>query len=175
MSVKAYLGLGSNLGDRRKNIERAIAYLRESAGIRVEKVSSIMETEPAGGPKQGKFLNACLEIKTDLPPADLLRRLKSIERKFGRRQSKVRWGPRTIDLDILLYGKLILKHPGLSIPHALMHERKFVLGPLAEIAPEAGHPVLKKTVKQLLRKLKSRKVESREKKEKPTKGERRGT
>jgi len=147
--AKVYIGIGSNLGDRGKNIADAVNCIEQEKSLNLTKQSSLYETGAVGGPPQGKFLNGALEVETNLPPRDLLERLKGIERKLGRDFSEVRWGPRTIDLDILLYGNLILNEPGLTIPHPLFHKRVFVLRPLAEIAPEIKHPVLKKTVKEL--------------------------
>ena len=155
--AKVYIGIGSNLGDRRKNINAAINCLKQEKLLNLTKQSSLYETEPVGGPPQRKFLNGAIELETDASPRDLLEKLKAIERKLGRDSNKanpapgwVKWGPRTIDLDILLYDNLILEEPGLTIPHPLFHKRIFVLRPLAEIAPEAKHPVLKTTVKELL-------------------------
>lgn len=127
-----YLGLGSNLGNRRKNIRMALDCLRQARSIKVEKSSRVYETTPVGGPKQGKFLNAALKIRTSLKPGVLLKALKKIEKDLGRRAT-VRFGPRTIDLDILLYADKAIKTKGLIIPHPRMFEREFVLKPLREI------------------------------------------
>jgi len=132
--AKCFLGIGSNLGDRRKNIKQALKLLRE-AKIKILKKSRIIETAPVGGPKQGKFLNAVLEIETKSEPPKLLKTLKAIENKLGR-QKTVRNGPRIIDLDILLYEDKVIKSRQLTIPHPRMHERSFVINPLKEIAPE---------------------------------------
>ncbi len=147
--AKLYIGIGSNLGDRGKNIADAINYIEQEKSLNLTKQSSLYETGAVGGPPQGKFLNGALEVEANLPPRDLLETLKGIERKLGRDSKEVKWGPRAIDLDILLYDNLILNEPGLIIPHPLFHKRAFVLRPLAEIAPEVKHPVLKKTVKEL--------------------------
>ncbi len=154
--AKVYIGIGSNLGDRGRNIADAVNCLKQEKSLNLTKQSSLYETEAVGGSPQGKFLNGALDIETALPPRDLLKKLKAIEKKLGRDSNKanpalgwVKWAPRVIDLDILLYGDLILNEPALIIPHPLMHERVFVLRPLAEIAPEVKHPVLKKTVKEL--------------------------
>lgn len=144
----AYIGIGSNLGNREENCEKAI-YLLEQKGIKVTKRSSFYETEPWGVKEQPKFINMAVEIETYLKPEELLRTIKEIENEIGRRSS-TRWGPRIIDLDILFYNDLILRTPELEIPHPLIHERDFVLKPLSEIAPDKIHPVLKKTIKELL-------------------------
>lgn len=130
-----YIGIGSNLGDRLSNIENAIAELRNSAGITVEKISSIVETAPVGGPRQGKFLNGVIKIATEIPPYALLDILHDIEKKLGRKRT-VKNGPRTIDLDVLLCGDKIINEPGLKVPHPRMLEREFVMKPLLEIEPD---------------------------------------
>jgi 2-amino-4-hydroxy-6-hydroxymethyldihydropteridine diphosphokinase len=127
-----YLGIGSNLGDRRKNIKRAIELLSKIKGVKIHRVSRIYETEPVGGPPQGKFLNGAIKIKTILSPEGLLKVLKNIEKKLGRVRT-IRYGPRPIDLDILLYGSEIINRKDLKIPHPRMFEREFVLKPLREI------------------------------------------
>jgi 2-amino-4-hydroxy-6-hydroxymethyldihydropteridine diphosphokinase len=148
-----YLGLGSNLGDRRRNLEAALDALRAHPQIAVTAVSSFLETDPEGGPPgQGKFLNAAAGIETDLAPESLLEELKRIERSLGRRPGP-RWGPRQIDLDILLYGDTILETGTLVIPHPRMRERRFVLEPLAEIAPDVRDPVTGLAVRDLLARL----------------------
>jgi 2-amino-4-hydroxy-6-hydroxymethyldihydropteridine diphosphokinase len=130
-----FLGLGSNLGNRQKNITKAVALLKEN-GIKILQCSTLIETQPVGGPPhQGLFLNGALKAKTDLTPQSLLRCLKKIEKQLGRTKT-VRNGPRVIDLDILLYSDLILNTPELTIPHPRMLERDFVRGPLAEIDPQ---------------------------------------
>ncbi len=146
----AYLGIGSNLGDRQAHIQKAVALLREHEHIQVQSVSALIETEPEGGPPQGKFLNGALKINTDLMPNDLLAVLKNVERRCGRTKTEVN-APRTLDLDILLYDDVVIVDgKTLSIPHPRMAERSFVLGPLSEIAPEVVHPRLQKTVRELL-------------------------
>ncbi|MDD4894266.1 MAG: 2-amino-4-hydroxy-6-hydroxymethyldihydropteridine diphosphokinase [Candidatus Omnitrophica bacterium] len=127
-----YIALGSNLGDRKKNIKKALGHLAGTKGIKIEKISRIYETRAVGGPPQGKFLNAAIKIKTSLSPQLLLKTIKKIEKDSGRRKS-VRWGPREIDLDILLYESMIIKTRGLVVPHPRMFEREFVLKPLREI------------------------------------------
>ena len=148
-----YLGLGSNLGDRRANIAAALAALAAHPAIRVEAASTLIETAPVGGPPgQGPFLNGAARLETDLAPAALLAELKAIERAGGRRDGP-RWGPRPIDLDILLYGGEVLDTPDLVIPHPRLGQRRFVLAPLAEIAPDAVDPVTGLTVRALLARL----------------------
>jgi 2-amino-4-hydroxy-6-hydroxymethyldihydropteridine diphosphokinase len=150
MSVAAFIALGSNLGDRRHFLDRALAALRQRPGLAVRLVSSYYETAPVGGPPgQGPYLNAVAELRTELPPADLLHALLEVEQSLGRvRREKD--GPRNIDLDLLLYGDLVRNDAELTIPHPRMHERRFVLAPLAEIAPLAVHPVLGQPVSELL-------------------------
>ena len=148
--VRAYVGLGSNLGEREANIERAIEMLAARVGVSLVRASSLIETDPFGGPPgQGRFLNAAAALETTLSPGELLAACTEIERSLGRTR-EVRWGPRTIDIDILLYGDRIVNEPDLVIPHPRMHERLFVLGPLCQIAREARHPVLGETVGSLL-------------------------
>lgn len=127
-----YIGIGSNLGDRLGYIENAIKKLKETGKIEVRKISNIHETEPVGGPKQGKYLNAVIEIETGLKPRELLVRLQDIENQLGRKRA-VKNGARTIDLDILLYGNDSVNEPDLKIPHPKMRGREFVMKPLKEI------------------------------------------
>lgn len=136
----AHIGVGSNLGNRQKNIDQAFFWMQES-GIKISKRSSVIETEPVGGPPQGKFLNAVIEIETILDPFQLLEILQSIENRLGRVRAVIN-GPRTIDLDILLYENRTLKTAALTIPHPRMFEREFVLKPLLEIAPS----IVKETI-----------------------------
>jgi 2-amino-4-hydroxy-6-hydroxymethyldihydropteridine diphosphokinase len=143
-----YIGIGSNLGDRHKNCIRAVELLKES-GLAVTKQSSVHETAPWGVKEQPAFLNMAVEIETGLAPAELLGLLKKTEKDMGR-QETVKWGPRIIDLDILLYDDITLKTGTLTIPHPLMHKREFVLVPLAELAEDLIHPVLKKKIGDLL-------------------------
>ncbi len=148
--VRIYLGIGSNLKNRRENIRKALALLKDNK-IRLRKLSRIIETDPVGGPKQGKFLNAVLEADTNLRPRKLLDTLKNIEKQLGRKKT-VRFGPRTIDLDILLYDRAIINSKELIVPHPRMNERDFVLRPLREIAPNIVIPNNKmKTVKKISR------------------------
>jgi len=131
--VICYLGIGSNLGNRRKNIEIAVKKINSLKNTKVIKLSGIIETKAVGGPsRQPKFLNAALKIKTNLTPVALLKHLKKIEQDLGRVKS-VRWGPRIIDLDILLYGDRIVNNNNLQIPHPRIFEREFVIKPLLEI------------------------------------------
>ncbi|OHE57396.1 MAG: 2-amino-4-hydroxy-6-hydroxymethyldihydropteridine diphosphokinase [Thermodesulfovibrio sp. RBG_19FT_COMBO_42_12] len=150
MSI-AYIGIGSNLGDREKNCLHAIELLQKKV-ITVKKRSSLYETEPWGLKDQPYFINMVIEIETALEPKELLRLLKDMEREMGRKESS-KWGPRRIDLDILLFDDIILNEDTLKIPHPLMHERDFVLRPLCEIAPEKRHPVLNLTMEELMQKL----------------------
>jgi 2-amino-4-hydroxy-6-hydroxymethyldihydropteridine diphosphokinase len=139
--VTAFIGLGSNLGDRRATIEAALARLDASPDIRVERCSTIIETEPVGPAGQGAYLNAAAKLAVTLSARDLLERCLAVERSFGRdRRFEVRWGPRRIDLDVLLYGDIVIDEPGLTVPHPRLAERLFVLEPLAEIAASRVHP-----------------------------------
>ncbi len=143
-----YLLLGSNLGDRANNIENALEELNK-IGIIILKKSSLYETKPWGYTEQPDFLNLAIECSTNLTPFDLLREIKKIEIKLGR-ENTIKYGPRIIDIDIILYDNLILKSDTLTIPHPLMHKREFVLKPLCEIAPYLIHPEFKVSLKELL-------------------------
>ncbi|MGO9469593.1 MAG: 2-amino-4-hydroxy-6-hydroxymethyldihydropteridine diphosphokinase [Isosphaeraceae bacterium] len=150
MSSRVMIGLGSNLGDRRETLEAAIRALGDVPGIIVHRVSSFRETEPVGGPAgQGMYLNAAAALETRLDPFELLRALQQIEARFGRLRT-VRWGARTLDLDLLLYQDRIIDTPELKVPHPRLASRRFVLEPLAEIAPHAVEPVSKRTIAELL-------------------------
>lgn len=144
----AYIGIGSNLGNREANCLTAIKLIRDR-GLTINKQSSMYETTPWGVEEQPGFINMAIEIETSLEPEKLLESLKCIEAEIGR-QDSYRWGPRVIDLDILLYADIIINSPMLQIPHPLMHQRDFVLRPMSEIAPDKMHPVIKKTIDKLL-------------------------
>lgn len=141
----AYIALGSNMGDRESYLNDAVKALDTVKGCSVKKVSRFIETPPYGVTDQDDFLNGCLELRTLLPPGELLEELHRIEKQAGRERI-VRWGPRTLDLDIIFYDDLIIEDAKLCIPHVEMHKRKFVLEPLCEIAPYKRHPVYGKTV-----------------------------
>lgn len=155
MSI-AYIGLGSNIGDKTSNLKKAIDELGRVSGNKVLAASSFYKTEPVGEVEQDWFINAAVKIETGLPPRELLKTLLDIERNLGRVR-EIKWGPRIIDLDILIYDDLVMEEEGLTIPHPCLHERGFVLTPLAEIAPAYVHPWLKKSVSDLLRLLKENK------------------
>lgn len=144
---RIYLALGSNLGDRRAFLERAISALPPE--VLPRKCSAVYETQPWGFEDQGQFLNLVLEARTALSPAELLNYLKSLEQKIGRKASFPN-GPREIDIDILFYADQVIEQHGLSIPHSKIQERAFVLGPLADLAPELVHPSLGKSVTELM-------------------------
>ena len=149
-SITAYLGLGANLGDRMENIRRALDLLGSNPGVSIIAVSSTYETEPWGLAEQPNYLNIATEIQTSLEPAALLELAKGIEEKIGRIPT-VRYGPRSIDIDILLYGDQIIEWsvPDLQIPHPRMLDRAFVLIPLAEIAGQVSHPIDRSSIKEL--------------------------
>jgi 2-amino-4-hydroxy-6-hydroxymethyldihydropteridine diphosphokinase len=138
--VRAYIGLGSNLGDRGAYLERAVDLLRADERINVVAVSSFRETEPVGLREQPRFLNGAAAVETDLSARELLDRLLAVERELGRERTGPRFGPRTIDLDLLLYGRETIDEPGLTVPHPRLQERAFVLEPLVELEPSLALP-----------------------------------
>jgi dihydroneopterin aldolase/2-amino-4-hydroxy-6-hydroxymethyldihydropteridine diphosphokinase len=146
---KAYIAIGSNMGEKEKYLQEAIAGLAEHEQIIVTQTSALITTEPYGGVEQDSFLNGMLEIKTLLTPHELLDYLHELEQKAGRERI-VRWGPRTLDLDIVFYDKMIFEDDVLIIPHVDMENRDFVLKPMVELNPNFRHPILQKTMKQLL-------------------------
>jgi 2-amino-4-hydroxy-6-hydroxymethyldihydropteridine diphosphokinase len=150
MKKLAYVSLGSNLGDRRANLQEALRQLGEIGEIKA--ASSYYETAPVDFTRQPDFLNIAVALETDKMPRQLIHALQEIERALGRKRTSAAAnikGPRTIDIDILLFGASIIETPELTIPHPRMHERRFVLEPLAEIAPDLRHPVLKRTMREL--------------------------
>ncbi len=149
---KAYVAFGSNMGDRKAHIESGIQVLSEEKRIRLGKISDMIVTEPYGGVEQEDFLNGCLELETLLTPMELLAVLQKAEQK-EKRERLIHWGPRTLDLDLLFYDDEILEEPELAVPHPEIQKRRFVLEPLAQIAPYKVHPLLKKRVTELLSEL----------------------
>jgi 2-amino-4-hydroxy-6-hydroxymethyldihydropteridine diphosphokinase len=150
MPSLALIGLGSNVGDREAILTGALAALGDTPGVLIRKVSSFHETEPVGGPPgQGTFKNAAAALETTLDPVGLLHLLQKIEARFGRTRT-VRWGERTLDLDLLLFDDQIIDTPELRIPHPRLAIRRFVLAPLAEVAPESVDPITKRTIRGML-------------------------
>ena len=147
--IEVFLGLGSNVGDRQGHIDQALTQLDTENQIRIDSISSIIKTSPIGWTDQPQFLNGVVKIDTALSPFDLLKTIKRIEIQVGRKKRR-RWGPREIDLDILIYGDLVLDHPQLTIPHPEMIHRRFVLEPFSEIQPDFVHPTQSRTIRQLL-------------------------
>jgi 2-amino-4-hydroxy-6-hydroxymethyldihydropteridine diphosphokinase len=146
MPATAYIALGANLGDRRANIEIALEKLGQAPGIKVRSVSTLIENAAVGGPADSPpFLNGAAELETSLTASELLNTLLEIEKEIGRVRRE-KWGPRLIDLDLLLYGDQVISGAKLTVPHPLLHTRRFVLEPLVEIAPEVVHPLLHKTI-----------------------------
>lgn len=152
---RVYLSLGSNIGNKRKNLLEAIRKIGELENTEVVKSSTILETEPFGYLEQDNFLNACLEVKTLMTAQEFLKEILQIELDMGRVR-EIKWGPRIIDIDILFYDKEIIEEDNLAVPHPWICEREFVLDPLSEIAPNYIHPLEKKTITMLARKLKER-------------------
>lgn len=152
----AYLGLGSNLGDREASLREALRKL-ESPDLRLIRVSSLYETEPVGYARQGWFLNLCAEVETTLFPKQLLQRTQRVEREMGRRRT-IKDGPRVIDVDILLYGNAIIETKELQVPHPRYRERRFVLAPLAELKPTLRDPETGRSVAEMLADLQNQTV-----------------
>lgn len=146
---EAFIALGSNMGDKRKFIEDAIESLRKNPYCRVRKVSELIGTEPYGVTDQDEFLNGALKMETLLSPGELLDLLHEIEQEAGRKRIR-RWGPRTLDLDIIFYEDQIIEEDNLCVPHIDMQNREFVLAPMCEIAPYKRHPITKKTMTEML-------------------------
>lgn len=145
-----YIGLGSNIGQRGLNISEALRLIDEDDRVEVAKVSTVIESPPAGGPEgQPNYYNAAAEVRTSLSASGLLELCQKVEDDLGRERD-VRWGPRTIDLDILLWEGEVITTDSLQVPHPLMHERLFVMQPLAEIAPDAIHPLLGMSARSIL-------------------------
>jgi 2-amino-4-hydroxy-6-hydroxymethyldihydropteridine diphosphokinase len=146
----AYLSLGSNLGDRELNLLRAVAEIGRIAGLKITALSRFYETDPVGPIPQDPFLNAAMKVETTLSPEQMLKALQRIETETFQRRRQVAWGPRTMDIDILFFGDRTVADEKLVIPHPRLHQRRFVLAPLAEIAPELVHPLFRQTVAELL-------------------------
>lgn len=138
--ARAYVGLGANLGDREATLGHAVELLRAAQGVEVVSVSSLRETDPVGVVDQPRFLNGAVALETELTPRELLELLLAVERELGRVRDGERWGPRTVDLDLLVFGNLVADEPGLRVPHPRLHERAFALEPLAEIDPSLEIP-----------------------------------
>jgi 2-amino-4-hydroxy-6-hydroxymethyldihydropteridine diphosphokinase len=150
--ARAYVGLGANLGDRRRALRRALELFAADPDVEVVAVSAFRETEPVGLVDQPRFLNAAAALETPLAPRELLDRLLGVERELGRARGE-RWGPRTIDLDLLVHGDEVVDEPGLTVPHPRLHERRFALEPLAELAPDLvvpGHGPVRRLLEELL-------------------------
>lgn len=151
--TRVFIGIGSNVGDRAAYIELARRELAALPGTSLVRFSAVYETEPVGPVAQGAFLNAAAELNTSLDPFELLDEIVRIEQLAGRppEERRVKWGPRTLDLDILLFGSRVISHDELVVPHPMMHERWFQLKPLADLDPAVVHPVLEMTVGDLLK------------------------
>lgn len=148
--MRVYLGLGSNVGDRKRHLAAALDALRGLKGVRLAAVSPCYETEPLGEVDQSAFLNLAAAIETELSPLEVLEAVKRIERRLGRRETR-RWGPREVDIDLILWDREVLETETLTLPHRAFRKRAFVLAPLADIAPDAVDPVTGKTVAELAR------------------------
>ena len=148
--ARAFIGIGSNEGDRLAHISRAVQALRDTPGITVTALALVRETIPVGGPPQGPYLNTAVALDTSLAVEPLLDTLRRIEREGGRLLSRVRNAPRPIDLDLLLYADQVVKTETLEVPHPRLHERRFVLEPLVDLDPALRHPVLDRSVQELL-------------------------
>ncbi len=151
MTGNVYIGLGSNLGDREKNLLAAVDALRRTDMVAVRRCSSVYESAPVG-PAQPRFLNAVVELQCSVSALRLLALLKQVEQDLGRQRRK-RWGPREIDLDILLWEGEVIAEPTLQVPHLELHKRRFALEPLCELAPDARHPVTGESMRELLARL----------------------
>lgn len=154
--ITAYIGLGSNVGDRKAAIVRAVDLLMWTPGVRLKELSSLYETEPVGmeqGTEAGMFINAVVGLDVKMSAGELLKVLRGIEAKMGRPLDRRKNEDRVIDMDLLLYGDQHVSEEGLEVPHPRMHERQFVMDPMAEIGPDVVHPTLNKTMAELLREL----------------------
>jgi len=149
VTQSAYIALGSNMGDRELHLLRAIGEIGKLSGTRITALSSFYDSDPEGPPQQN-FLNAVIRLETDLDPVQLLSEFKRIEVEVFQRKRDIHWGPRRMDLDILYYGSQLIASPELTIPHPRLHERRFVLAPLTEIAADHIHPGLGRTSRELL-------------------------
>ena len=149
MPHQVYIGIGSNLGNKRENYLEALERIAKIPKTRIIKESSVYESQPLGDSKEW-YINGVIEIETELKPELLLVKFKNIERAMGRKKVRKRWGARIIDIDILLYDSLVMNKKSLKIPHPEMHQRKFVLIPLSEVAPQVIHPVLSVSISELL-------------------------